>query len=395
MTTEEEKNIKSDQLISSTSDRAESIPPDSNTDIDTEPFALGLNRLLNPISDQNPAGEFLRYEGTYDKISEARREDNEQLPQGVWARDLKKAEWNQVWSICSEALEKRTKDLQIAVWMLESLMHLYGYAGLKEGLRFILRLCEKFWDQLYPELVEDDLESRLSPFYWMNEKLAFKLKMLAITRPQSTANVDAYTFSQWEKANQLEQLAAKDKSVLERAESEGQVTRPKFLGSVMFSTKSFYEKQCSDLRASLGILSDLGSFLDAKSGNKSPGFNQFKTIIEQIENLSNTFLEQKTSDSEPDSSSDSEEIQSEHDSDSDLGKRPSFLSIRNRAAAYRMLSEAADYLLIHEPHSPTPYLVKRAVSWGNMTLTELLQELVNDERDLQQIFKLLGLANLN
>ena len=56
-----------------------------------------------------------------------------------------------------------------------------------------------------------------------------------------------------------------------------------------------------------------------------------------------------------------------------------------------MLSEAADYLLMHEPHSPTPYLVKRAVSWGNMTLNELLQELVNEEHDLRQIYKLLGM----
>ena len=66
-------------------------------------------------------------------------------------------------------------------------------------------------------------------------------------------------------------------------------------------------------------------------------------------------------------------------------------SIRNRTEAYQMLSAAADYLLIHEPHSPTPYLVKRAVAWGHMTLMELLNELVNDNQDLKQIYTLLGL----
>ena len=45
----------------------------------------------------------------------------------------------------------------------------------------------------------------------------------------------------------------------------------------------------------------------------------------------------------------------------------------------------------HEPHSPTPYLVKRAVSWGDMTLTELLRELVNDDNNLKAILSLLGL----
>ncbi len=55
-----------------------------------------------------------------------------------------------------------------------------------------------------------------------------------------------------------------------------------------------------------------------------------------------------------------------------------------------MLAAAADYLLIHEPHSPTPLLVRRAVSWGRMTLTELLRELIQDDSNLRQIFNLLG-----
>jgi len=70
------------------------------------------------------------------------------------------------------------------------------------------------------------------------------------------------------------------------------------------------------------------------------------------------------------------------------GGRP----IRSRAEAYRRLSEAADYLLRTEPHSPTPYLVKRAVSWGGMTLTELLQEIVRDNTDLLEIYALLGVV---
>lgn len=65
--------------------------------------------------------------------------------------------------------------------------------------------------------------------------------------------------------------------------------------------------------------------------------------------------------------------------------------IRNRAEAYRRLNEAAEYLLRTEPHSPTPYLIKRAVSWGRLPLGELLQELVNDNSDLQAIYTLLGM----
>ena len=65
--------------------------------------------------------------------------------------------------------------------------------------------------------------------------------------------------------------------------------------------------------------------------------------------------------------------------------------IRSRSEAYRRLAEAADYLLRTEPHSPTPYLVRRAVAWGHMSLGELLQELVQGEGDLRAIYTLLGM----
>lgn len=66
-------------------------------------------------------------------------------------------------------------------------------------------------------------------------------------------------------------------------------------------------------------------------------------------------------------------------------------SIRSREEAYRRLTEVADYLLRTEPHSPTPYLVMRAVNWGKMPLSELLQELAAGEGDLARIYTLLGM----
>lgn len=68
--------------------------------------------------------------------------------------------------------------------------------------------------------------------------------------------------------------------------------------------------------------------------------------------------------------------------------------IRSRADAYRQLSTIADYLQKIEPHSPTPYLIRRAVAWGNMPLTDLLQELMNGSGDLVEIYRLLGIRDM-
>lgn len=65
--------------------------------------------------------------------------------------------------------------------------------------------------------------------------------------------------------------------------------------------------------------------------------------------------------------------------------------ITSREDAYRLLEAAAEYLQRTEPHSPTPYLVKRAVSWGQMSLADLMQEIVREEGDLSRYFSLLGI----
>lgn len=65
--------------------------------------------------------------------------------------------------------------------------------------------------------------------------------------------------------------------------------------------------------------------------------------------------------------------------------------IESRAHAYRLLEFVARYLEENEPHCPTPYLLKRAVSWGQMPLADLTREIVRTEGDLTRYLTLLGL----
>ena len=114
------------------------------------PPVFDLERLLEPISPERPAGEPLRYDGTYDRIREARREDDPRLSQGIYQSELKRADWAAVERVALEALETRTKDLQIAAWLLEAWLQLYGFAGASAGLRLMSGLCENFWEKMYP-----------------------------------------------------------------------------------------------------------------------------------------------------------------------------------------------------------------------------------------------------
>src|SRR5215831_12568451 len=128
------------------------------------PPVIDVDALLSPIDGDAGAGADLRYEGTYDRIREARRSDDA-LAQGEWKRDLKTAEWPKVIDLATEALTKKTKDLQIGAWLAEALVSsdkIDRLAGLRDGLRLLSGLQKQFWENVYPEIDPEDDEGPLA-----------------------------------------------------------------------------------------------------------------------------------------------------------------------------------------------------------------------------------------
>jgi hypothetical protein len=68
-------------------------------------------------------------------------------------------------------------------------------------------------------------------------------------------------------------------------------------------------------------------------------------------------------------------------------------ALRTREQAYQELSKIAEFLLRTEPHSPTPYLIQRAASWGEMPLPALVQQLSDSGGDIVRLLDVLGLSN--
>lgn len=62
-----------------------------------------------------------------------------------------------------------------------------------------------------------------------------------------------------------------------------------------------------------------------------------------------------------------------------------------REQAYRAVQDLAEYFKKNEPHSPTAYLLEKAVRWGRMPLPRLLNELIVDQPTLSELFRLMGL----
>lgn len=353
--------------------------------------AQEAGRLVLPISAEHPSGESLRYEGAYDRILEARREDDASLSQGVWKSAVKRADWSEVDQLCRTELETRTKDLQIAAWLMEAWIHLRGFGGARDGLELIRELLDRYWTDLHPQIQDGDLEFRIAPITWINEKLTVQLKLLPITSPES-AELPGYCWSDWENACLSEAVDQKQRASGKEVQP-ARVTLPDFQKSAMLTPTAFLAGTASDLEQAMEACNSVEAILDQRCGKGSPSLRQLWSVMESMHALILSMVTHRTPTIEE---APPVELQDTR------GETPAFEqpdvwigqggAIRSRDEAYQRLAEAAEYLARTEPHSPTSYLVKRAIAWGGLSLPDLLPELVRNQSELSEIFRLLNLG---
>ena len=243
---------------------------------------------------------------------------------------------------------------------------------------------------IYGVLEDDDLDARLRPLHWLNDKLSISLKMISITRPE-TDDSQVYAWADWEAALHLERLSQSDPQAEAAAEARGKVTREKFLAAVTLTATPFYAQLFEDLGASVATLDRLRHWLERECGHEAPSLTRFRETLEVQLRFVAGLLEERhdtVAEVEGDVLDDASTALA-----MDEGERlfSSGGPISSRAEAYRRLHEASDYLLRTEPHSPAPYLVRRAIAWGGMSLAELLEELLAENADLRTVYRLLGI----
>ncbi len=250
---------------------------------------IDLVGILTPIVDDNPAGEDLRYI-LYDEITEARRADDA-LDRGDWQRDIKSADWETVLALCANALVNRSKDLQIAAWLTEALTITQGFEGLLTGLKVIRSFLENFWESVYPEIEDDDLDFRVGRLEFLNNSLWSRIKQIPLTDSSAKAG---YSWLQWEESRRVgyEGDAAKAET---RAEliAEGKVTAENFDAAVTQSKKAFYESLAADVTKCNEEFETLEQLADEKFGKEAPRLAELRKSLEDCNQLVSKILKEK------------------------------------------------------------------------------------------------------
>jgi type VI secretion system protein ImpA len=371
-------------------------------------FGRTLVQLLAPIGDSvsnSVVGDSVRHNGVYSKIKEARREDDSSLPQGVWTHDMKTADWEKVEFTALEALCFKSKDLQLGVWLMESNINRYGFAGIAPVAVLLRALCETFWDTMHPQMVDGDVEFRTNPINWINKKLSLRLRLVPITA--TPLDGDEYSWDDWENAQRYEQL---------KRQHQGQVkwdgvSTDLFKQRLAATAETFLYSLCRDIDDAKRAADDLITWFDQQCGNDSPSLNEMTTLLDSIRNVAESELTRRgisLSMMSAESSSDTHSENNSNDGDNDNGgdsngggsgggsnggdSNHRNGAIRNRADAFARLREAAEFLMRDDPHSPVPYMVSTACTWGEKTAPDLYQELFLHKAGQLNIFEMMGIS---
>src|ERR1700722_13116862 len=103
---------------------------------------LDLDKLLEPLAGNNPAGDAQAYAYTIrQQLDELRKDESpEDFDDATRPEHLKKADWPAVDKLCQQALTQQSKDLRIACHLAEAQVKLRGFAGLHDSLALLRRL---------------------------------------------------------------------------------------------------------------------------------------------------------------------------------------------------------------------------------------------------------------
>ncbi|MGE8505319.1 MAG: type VI secretion system protein TssA [Pseudomonas sp.] len=350
--------------------------------------SVSIGQYLEPIPGDAICGPSLRYEGAWDRLRELRREDDASLPTGVWQSDLKRGDWAALELLAGDLLRERSKDLMIAVWLGEAWIRRHGLAGVRSAMELLAELCERFPDDLHPQPEDDDRSWRVFPLEWMirqyRSTLLTQIPLFGIDA-EEFAHVTLHEWLQLQQRQVQASDSKQDKIAAESARLEYRKLHEKLRQMPV----SQFAAADAELKAALAALERLDSWSEGWLAGLAPSFGPLRQILTSLRGQLEEFvpMSEQILPSEPESDAVMDEPTNEPSSSTAL---PIAGAPSNREQAYRQLAQIADYLARTEPHSPVPYVIRRAVEWGNQPLGELLDELISADAESRRLWKLLG-----
>jgi type VI secretion system protein ImpA len=360
---------------------------------------LDFTQLLKPITGtknastqavginirQDPTAHSLYYK-MKDARTAARTLERNQIDNAS-SNDINK-HWQQVKQLSLKVLTKYSKDLEITVWFIESLLRLHGFAGLRDGFCLARQLIDNFWHHIYPHPDEDGLTARIAPFTGLNGTETEGALLAPIANVLLTEGNSSGPFNFW----QIQQAqAAELLSTAEKRKRENNVEINSLCDikrAVKETSTTFSQNLLLNIHACIKEFNQLNKLFMKKCKEAAPPSSNILNKLTDCFHCAQTIYKLR------------EEISCENKihkeikhaaTSSQQHQLNNYPQQTDRQQILATITKAAAFFRATEPHSPLPYLLERAVKWGAMNLPELLHELIADDAAKIQVCNLTGI----
>ena len=358
---------------------------------------LDFAKLVAPIPGPKPTGKDLREElspnSAYYALKDARNAARAAERQLVVDGEEEAAppDWRLVLQLGTKALTEQTKDLEATAYLIEALVRLHGFAGLRDGFRLARELVEKYWDGLYPQPDEDGLDARLAPLTGLNGDdaegtLPVPIARVPLTEATSVGRLDSTHYQQ---AVALGKLT--DPKLREQKLAAGTLALEAFQKAVEESSAPFYRDLVEDLGQCLEEFTKLGAALDARCNGQAPPTSQIRTALESCLDVIKEMARAKLAVAPPPTATPTANGTPTPAAGSAAGPGEALDGFRSRDDAFRHLLHVAAFFQRTEPQSIVPYALEQVVRWGRTPLPDLLTELIPDDTPRNIFFKQVGI----
>ncbi|MBU9836552.1 type VI secretion system protein TssA [Rahnella sp. L72c] len=347
---------------------------------------MNFEPLLAPVSDEQPVGRNMEYEPIYNEIREARESDPDYLPQGEWATQLRKADWSKVIRLSSQVLQKESKDLQVACWLTEGLGQQHGISGLLDGIGFLIAFMQTYWQKGWPELDEDGVMIRHGMLNRVDRQLAQMLHCHPLFgQPESTLD-------HWRKVLAYEhRVTMKPDSAAERGGDDdfSMDTFNRWAATLDPQKVAAQNEVLARLVTTLDTFEVLYGQLNPQADSLAMG--QLRSATAEIQEYLKRLFDRAAPAYEDVMTLNvlTPEEDEQNTGVSSLMNNTQKQTMSRDLAISQMLT-IAHFFRQTEPSSPVPFLMERAARWAAMTLTEWLEEMLQDDssmRDINNVLK--------
>ncbi len=353
------------------------------------------DNLLTPFGDNNGVGEWLRYDPVYVKIKDARREEDDGMRRESWEAELKHANWQEVERLCMDALQTKTKDLQLLVWLLEARLHLYGLNNFPQDTTIFLGFIRSFWQDLFPQKTEDPLQEFRTHILEAFLRSAGEIILLEPLNILSPFFSQPPTLAKCYEADNLEKTAKRGGTAADayqKALASGLITMDRIRNALGQVSKEKGIEKVSVLETCIQNIKDIEDFINNEVGSEGPSFDELINHLTELKGLYNLcqkeMAEKTVNDKAFGPGLATSDEKSEISKESEQGSQ----TINDRAGVYQAVRQLSEYLITLEPHSPSPALLRLVGSWENKTLSQILVELQSTQPEIRSLLGLLARA---